>query len=228
MPDLQLLPIYSMRSVRQAGKGYFVDSQGNHFPSVTTILNVTKPAADRLALMQWRDRVGVETAQQVTGNASRRGSQTHKQIKHYLLNQSFSCPETVKPYWDSLTPVLEQLQQVRLVESGVFHDLLGYAGKVDCIASYQGTPCILDWKTADRPKGSIERLYDAPLQLAAYWGAANYCYADQGIELSAAAIVVAIPGQAAELFWLDSDLLLSLWQVWQVRVKQYYRLNGIW
>jgi genome maintenance exonuclease 1 len=228
MPDLHLLPSYSIRSVRQAGKSYFVDSQGNYFPSVTTILNATKPAADRLALMQWRDRVGTETAQKITGNASRRGSQTHKQIKHYLLNQPLPIREIVQPYWDSLLPVLEQLHQVRLVESGVFHTDLGYAGKVDCIASYQGMPCLLDWKTADRPKGSIDRLYDAPLQLAAYWGAANYCYGDQEMDLKAAAIVVAVPGQAAELFWLDLDLLLSLWQVWQNRVKQYYRMNGIW
>jgi genome maintenance exonuclease 1 len=219
----QLLPAVHARSVREGGRSYFVDDQGVRLPSVTTILNATKPQADREALARWRQRVGVAEASRISGTASRRGIMTHAQIKRYLLGVNRPCPEAAQPYWESLQPVLTKIQTVRLVESSVFHYDLRYAGKVDCVASYEGVPCICDWKTADQPKGSIDRLKDAPLQLAAYCGAVNHSYADQGLQLHHALLVVAIPAQAAEVFWFDAAEVGNYWQQWQERVEQFYR-----
>lgn len=223
-PD-QLLPSYQAKSVRANGRSYFVDSQGFQLPSVTTILNATKPKADRDALMRWRERVGDTEAKRISGTASRRGTLTHKHLKGYLLGDRLPCPEAAQPYWESLEPVLPHVHQVRLVEGFVFHYDLGYAGKVDCIASYDGVPCVFDWKTADRPKGSIDRLRDAPLQLAAYCGAINYCYAEHQIKLQHAALIVAVPQQPAEVFWFETDMMMEYWQQWQQRLAQFYRLR---
>lgn len=220
-PDL--LPAYHAKSVREGGQSYFVDDQGRRLPSVTTILNATKPQEDREALARWRQRVGVAEAGRISSAASRRGTQTHKQIQHYLLGDDRPCPESAQPYWDSLQSVLSDIEAVRLVESSVFHYDLGYAGKVDCVASFRGVPCVCDWKTADRPKESIDRLHDAPLQLAAYCGAINHAYAEQGVKLNHAAVVVAVPLQTAEVFWIDPDQMLIYWQQWQARVEQFYR-----
>lgn len=217
----QLLPRYQAKSVRSGGYSYFVDNQGLRLPSVTTILNATKPLEDRRALMQWRDRVGSTEAKRISGTASRRGTLTHKHLKDYLLGKQSLCPATVQPYWESLEPVLPHIQAVRLVEGFVFHYELGYAGKVDCIASYEGIPAVFDWKTADKPKGSVERLRDAPLQLAAYCGAANYCYAKE-IKIDHAALIVAIPHQPAEVFRFDAEAIAEYWQQWQARVAQFY------
>jgi genome maintenance exonuclease 1 len=224
MTDLQWLPIYRAKSIRQNGQNYIVDGQGVRLPSVTTILNATKPQADREALMRWRDRLGKTEANRIASTASRRGSLTHKQLKQYLLGEAILCPSTVQPYWDSLQPVLEKIQTVRLVEGFVFHPDLGYAGKVDCIASYNQIPCVFDWKTADQPKGSIERLYDGPVQLAAYCGAINHTYAAQGVKLSHAALIVAIPHHPAEVFWFAPEEMVQYWQQWQMRVNQFYRM----
>lgn len=218
----QLLPKYQAKSVRSGGYSYFVDNQGLQLPSVTTILNATKPLEDRRALMQWRDQVGDSEAKRISGTASRRGTLTHKHLKDYLLGKQSTCPATVQPYWESLEPVLPHVQAVRLVEGFVFHYELGYAGKVDCIASYEGIPSVFDWKTADKPKGSIERLRDAPLQLAAYCGAANYCYAGEEINLDHAALIVAIPNQPAEVFRFNPEAIAHYWQQWQARVAQFY------
>lgn len=223
LPSPQLLPVFSAKRVRDRGQSYLVDTEGRRLPSVTTILNATKPPEAKQALMNWRNRVGADEAKRISGNASRRGTQTHKHIKHYLLSQDVPRPPVVQPYWNSLAPVLEQIDRVRLVESCVFHYDLGYAGKIDCVASYEGTPCILDWKTADRPRKSLDRLNDAPLQLAAYCGAFNFSYADQEIHLAAAAIVVAVPDCPAELFWLEADQLQQYWQQWEQRVAQFNR-----
>jgi hypothetical protein len=222
LPKPQLLPAFHAKSVREGGQSYFLDVHGIRLPSVTTILNATKSKADREALAQWRQRVGMAEASRISGTASRRGTLTHKQIQHYLLGDDRPCPDAAKPYWESLQSVLPEIEAVRLVEGSVFHYDLGYAGKVDCVASYQNTPCVFDWKTADQPKGSIDRLYDAPLQLAAYCGAVNHSYAEQGIKLSHALVVVAVPMQPAEMFWFDSAQLVKYWQQWQERVDRFY------
>lgn len=127
----------------------------------------------RHRLNNWKSRVGIEEATRISSTASRRGTQTHKQIERYLLSENPVCPEASRPYWESIKPVLEDIDTIRLVEGSVFHYSKSYSGKVDCVASYKGIPCICEWKTADKPKGSIEHLYEYPLQLAAYLGAVN-------------------------------------------------------
>lgn len=223
MSDSLRLPRYTAKSVRDRGQQYYVNDQGDRIPSVTTILNATKPQAHREALAQWRDRVGAVEATRISGAASRRGTGTHKQIQRYLEGEPVTCSETVQPYWDSVEPVLQNLQEVRLVEGLVFHAGLGYAGQVDCVASYQNIPCLCEWKTADKPKQTLERLYDYPLQLVAYLGAVNQFYQEQGVNLAHGLIAIAIPGQAAELFWFDSELLADYWQQWEARVAEFWR-----
>ncbi|GAB4133550.1 MAG: hypothetical protein Fur0046_04440 [Cyanobacteria bacterium J069] len=188
-------------------------------------MNATKPLEARLALAQWRDRLGAAEAGRVATAASRRGSQTHAHIRRYLAGERPVCSEAVRPYWESLEPIVADIKNVRLLEAPVFHYDLGYAGKVDCVASYRGVPCVLDWKTGDRPKGSIERLYDGPLQLAAYCGAVNhYCEAEE-VPICEAMLVVAIPDQPAEVFWFKPEAIAQYWNQWQQRVADYYRLQ---
>jgi hypothetical protein len=129
----------------------------------------------------------------------------------------------VKPYWESLEPVLADIDGVHIVEEKVFHYDLAYAGQVDCVVNYRGQPCVVDWKTADAPKQSVERLYDGPLQLAAYCGAVNHAFPHLGLELKQAMLVVAVPGQPAEVFWFEPDVLSNYWAQWKRRVDQYYR-----
>lgn len=217
-----LLPAIAAKTVCTQGYRFFVDEQGRRLPSVTSILNATKPIEARKALARWRSRLGTEEVTRVATTASRRGTLTHHQIKTYLLGQEKTCPDAAQPYWKSLRPVLQDLDDVRLVENFVFHYDLGYAGRVDCLASYQGQSCLCDWKTADRPKGSLERLYDAPIQLAAYCGAVNHCYGDHGIQVQSALLVVALPDTEAEVFWLDADMMKQYWRQWHDRLQQFY------
>lgn len=224
--DIQLLPRLQAKSLRQNGSQYYVDAKGDRLPSVTTILNATKPQEARDRLMNWRQRVGVDEANQITSKASRRGTQTHKYIQRYLLGEDINCSDISHPYWESIEPVLQSIDTVKLVESPVFHYNLSYAGVVDCVASYQGIPCACEWKTADKPKGSIERLFDYPLQLAAYLGAVNHYYHDYSIKLEHALLVVAIPEMPAEVFWFEPAAMLDYWQQWQERLAAYWKLRG--
>lgn len=221
--NTQLLPSPQAKQVRENGSQYYVDTKGDRLPSVTTILNATKPQEDRDRLANWRQRVGAEAATQISGTASRRGTQTHKQIQRYLLGEKVTCSDTSRPYWESIEPILQDIDFVRLVEGSVFHYDLSYAGKVDCVASYRGIPCLCEWKTADKPKGSVERLYEYPLQLTAYLGAVNQYYQDCGIKLDYALIVVAIPEMPAEVFWFEPGAMTDYWRQWEQRVAQYWQ-----
>lgn len=225
-PALQLLPCPQAKSVRENGNQYYFDAKGDRLPSVTTILNATKPQEDRDRLASWRQRVGATEANRVSGTASRRGTQTHKQIQRYLLGKDSPCPDASRPYWESIEPILQDIDAVRLIESPVFHYYLSYAGRVDCVASYKGVPCVCEWKTADKPKGVVERLYEYPLQLSAYLGAVNQYYQDYGVKLDHALLVVAIPGMPAEVFWFEPVAMTDYWQQWEQRVAEYWRRRG--
>lgn len=238
MPQRELWPAIAAKRVRQNGRTYFVPSAGRsannqpaiqhiqdniQFPSVTSVLNATKSQADRDALARWKARVGTAEAGRISSSASRRGTRTHKLVKEFLLDDSWPEAEATSPYWDSIAPVLDDLDVVHLVENYVFHADLCYAGRVDCVARYQDTLCVLDWKTADRPKESVKQLRDSPLQLAAYCGAINQTYADTGLKINHAAVVVAIAHQPAEIFWFDPDDLLDYWHDWTERLAKFHR-----
>ncbi len=217
----QWLPRCEGRTVRQQGNQWIATAQGYRFPSVTAILNATRPREHLEALAAWRQRVGMAEAASIASAASRRGTGTHRQIQHFLEGKPVDCTAHVQPYWESFLPVLQTLRAVRLVEGYVFHGDLGYAGQVDCIASYQGVPCVCEWKTADRPKGSVDRLYDYPLQLAAYCGAANATYSAHHLHITHALLVVGIPHHPAEVFWFLPDDLAGYWNQWQQRLTTY-------
>ncbi|MGA7938141.1 MAG: exonuclease [Kovacikia sp.] len=222
------LPVYRAKQVREHGRQFYVDDRGSRLPSVSTILQATRPPEQREALAQWQQRIGIEEATRITSAASRRGTGTHKQVERYLRGEAVVSPEHIRPYWESLKPVLHGIEAVRLVEGTVFHHDLGYAGKVDCVASYQGTPCLCEWKTADRPKESLDRLYDYPLQLVAYWGAVNFSYQAYEVDLRHALIAIAIPHLPAEVFWFDLDSITHFWQEWEERVAIFWRRRGGW
>ena len=222
----QWLPIHTAKQVKQNGKQYYLDDRNRSLPSVSTILNATRSPEQRQALANWQQRVGTEVAAEITTAASRRGTGTHKQIQRWLQGEAVACPEHIQPYWESIKPVLLGVEDVRLVEGLVLHEALGYGGKVDCVASYEGVPCLCEWKTADRPKRKLEYLNDYPLQVAAYWGAVNQFYRDQGVQLDHAMLAIAIPDQAAEVFWFDAAAIAPYWQQWEERVAIFWRRLG--
>ena len=216
------LPRANAKQLRANGKQYYLDANGNKLPSVSTILNATKPQEDRERLYNWRQRVGVTEANQISGAASRRGTGTHKQIQRYLEGKKAVCPDAIIPYWQSIEPVLQEISNIKLVEGTVFNYDLKYAGIVDCVASFRDVPCICEWKTADKPKGSIERLYDYPLQIAAYFNAVNSYYQEYAIKLNHALLVVAIPDLPAEVFWFEPEAMETYSQQWEERVAKFW------
>ena len=66
------------------GKRFYSTPDGKNLPSVTTILDKTKPQEKIEALNQWRRRVGIEKAQQITTEAANRGTCMHTYLEQYV------------------------------------------------------------------------------------------------------------------------------------------------
>lgn len=191
--------------------------QGQVYPSVTSILAATKPQKDRLALQKWRQRIGTQQAQQITVDASRRGISLHVAIKNYLQQQLIATEIETNPYWYSIKPILDRVEQVHLVESAVYHSLYQYAGCFDCLGVWEGKLCVFDWKTAYQPK-KIEWITDYFLQVTAYIKAINYLY---NIDIDRGIIAISIAEQPAQIFNLDAKDLAYYWQQFVSRLQRW-------
>ena len=189
--------------------------EGEAYPSVSTILSATKPISDRLALQKWRKRVGYQKAQQISTQACKRGTSIHTAINYFLEGKEL--PEDVPDnlYWHSIEPVLESVSQVHLLESAVYHQEQGYAGRLDCVGEWQGELCVFDWKTASKPK-KLEWITDYCLQVTAYTAAVNNLY---HVQIDRALIAIALEEHPAQLFLLDEEALSLYWQQFLVRLR---------
>ena len=77
-------------------------------------------------------------------------------------------------YMQSVEHVLDDIGEVKALETSIVHLPLGYVGTFDCLAEYKGTLCLIDWKTSGKLKSSLADCYDYPLQVVAYAGAVNH------------------------------------------------------
>jgi hypothetical protein len=66
------------------GRRLYATPDGKRLPSVTTVLDRTKPEEKRIALENWKRRVGHEQAQQITTEAANRGTRMHTYLEHYV------------------------------------------------------------------------------------------------------------------------------------------------
>ena len=65
------------------GKRYYVTPKGNKYISITTLLsNLSK-----VAIQEWRERVGETKANKITRQASSRGTRLHSLCESYIQNQ---------------------------------------------------------------------------------------------------------------------------------------------
>jgi hypothetical protein len=86
-------------------------------------------------------------------------------------------------------------------------------------------PTLLDWKTADKIRNPA-KMYEYSLQVAAYTAAANYVYKPQGLNITRALIVVAIPDEAPQIEELCPRKLTQYMQHFEARIKRFTRARG--
>ena len=104
--------------------------------------------------VNWRKKVGNETADKITKAATKRGTDMHTLTEHYLKNDQ-ELPE-VPPISEFLFKIakgeLNKINNIYALEGPLYSKELGIAGTVDCIAEYNGELAIIDFKTSKKPK----------------------------------------------------------------------------
>lgn len=189
-------------------------------PSVTTILSGSR---DNTGLQLWRESVGEERADFISSLACHRGTRHHEAIERFLTDGTepeFNFLQT--PYWKSSRKFLDSVEHTLLLEGAVWHPD-GFAGTLDAIAYLSdddNQPTLLDWKTADSER-KPDKLYEYSLQCAAYVTAANHVYANQGLHITRAKIVVAIADSSAQIETIEADALKQLYRHFLARVQRY-------
>ena len=123
--------------------------EGN-YPSITTVLSILSEEA----IQKWRKRVGDDEANRVGTRASNRGTQVHSIVEKFLRNEDYNdyMPH-IKQSLSNLAPILtERIGTIYGLEVPLYSRHLGVAGRVDCVAEFDGVPSIIDFKTSKRIK----------------------------------------------------------------------------
>lgn len=167
--------------VTEDGQRLYSAPDGRKLPSVTTILDKTKPEESRRALNEWKARVGTEKAQQITTEAANRGTRMHSYLEHYVktgeIKEAGSNPYAWASHAMAMTVIQQGLKNVEEfwgVEVPLYFPGL-YAGTTDGCGIHLGEEAILDYKQTNRPKRE-EWIDDYKLQLVAYALAHNEVY----------------------------------------------------
>ena len=214
------------------GRRYYVTPTGERVPSVTTILDRTKPAEARQALAEWRKRVGEDRAQQITTEAANRGTRMHKWLENYVQTGDAGTPGTHPESQRS------HRMAMKIIESGFknvsevwgnevplyFPEL--YAGTTDCVGVHGGEEAILDFKQTNKPKRR-EWIDDYFLQLTAYALAHNEVH---GTKIRKGVVMMSVrPADESEPEYQEFVLEpkdFDMWtQRWCDRVSEYYRIR---
>jgi len=217
------------------GRRLYATPDGQNLPSVTTILDATKSQETVEALRQWRKRVGVERATQITTEAANRGTKMHTVLEHWIKD-GVKPQLPSNPFHHASWHMADVVISNGLANCSEFWGLevplyfpSVYAGTTDCVGMHGNTPSIIDFKQSNRVK-KREHIGDYFLQLCAYAEAHNQLWAtniNRGVIMMCVKpqlneqLTMTAPPQYLEFILEDSEWEFYR-QEWWRRVEQYY------
>ena len=194
---------YDLETETINGKRFYKTPEGLLYPSVTTI--TSQHGKDKI--LEWRKRVGEEEANRISTRASNRGTKVHKICENYLNNEEDyartnpahihkTMPDSIAMF-KSLQPLLdEHVNNIHALEIPLYSHHLKVAGRVDCIAEYDGKLSIIDFKTSGKLKEEswIKGYF---MQCSAY----AVMYEERtGIPVSQIVIMIAVDSEYPQVF----------------------------
>ncbi len=146
---------------------YYQTPSGTIYPSITTILQKTQSLEKQQSLQNWREQE--MASDYITQEAAIVGSETHKLIENYLNNEEIfeKFKLLSEAHFKNLLPFLNKINDIHGIELRLFSDKMRLAGTSDCIAKYDGTLSIIDYKTK-RSNQREEWLTDHFIQATSY------------------------------------------------------------
>jgi genome maintenance exonuclease 1 len=124
---------------------------GDWVPSITSVTSFY----NRQIFVKWRERVGIEEANRITKKATARGTDFHEAAQGYLENKELNWDDflpATKFMFHHAKPYLDKINNIHAIERTLYSEYLGLAGRVDCIAEYEGELAVIDFKTSEKIK----------------------------------------------------------------------------
>jgi ATP-dependent exoDNAse (exonuclease V) beta subunit len=163
------------------GRFYQIDKD-TKYPSITTILGAS---GDKEWLQDWRNMLGSKKADKESKRCADRGTAVHKLAEDYLNNvKKFDDNHKIEniKLFNQLKFKLNKIDNIKAQEVALFSKNLEVAGRVDCIADFNGIPSIIDFKTSNKTKIK-ENIEDYFSQAIFYMIAYNEMYNDDITQL---------------------------------------------
>jgi len=135
-------------------KRHYLTPEGKAYPSITTVLSILSEES----IAKWRERVGEEEADRISYRAATRGTAVHEIIEKYINNEedfkNGYTPDILSSFLDLQRILDSRIGRVYAQEAPLYSDHLGVAGRVDCVAEFDGKLSIIDFKTSKKAKKS--------------------------------------------------------------------------
>ena len=176
---------------------YPIPGADKYYPSVTSITSFKNAAF----FAGWRKRIGEEEANRITSRATQRGTAFHSMAEDYFkddLNTDrylANNPLSVRMFQSAKT-TLDRINNIHCLETFLYSHYLGLAGRVDCIAEFDGELAVIDFKTSTKEKQEqyIEHYY---VQETAY---AAMFLERSGIEVKKIVTLIAVEDGSIQVF----------------------------
>lgn len=213
---------FAQSTTNEDGSRVYVNATGVAYPSATTVLSVLS----RDAIAAWKRRVGDEEANKISSQSSTRGTKIHSLAECYLKNEDLEqkIAEVKASLLDielfsKFKHVLSAIDNIHCQELALYSDHLRMAGRVDCIAEFEGRRAVIDFKTANKAKEK-EHIHSYFMQAAAY----AIMYEERtGIPVPWLVILIAVENDNPQVFIERRDN----WTKELLRTRDYYE-KGYW
>ena len=122
------------------------------YPSISTICSFR----NRKSIAEWRARVGAEEANKISKRATTAGTTVHSMIEDYLNNEldigKYADKHLAKILYTLAKQMLARINNIHFQEAPLYSHEFAIAGRVDCIAEFDGKLSIIDFKTSSKEK----------------------------------------------------------------------------
>ena len=206
------------------GRRMYSTPDGLAVPSVTTILDKTKPEQAKKALREWKKRVGETKAAEITKEAAGRGTRMHAWLEQYVKEDRIDEPGS-NPYSQQSHKManiiveqgLDKMEECWGTEVPLYFPQV-YAGTTDCLGVYNGKPAIIDFKQTNKPK-KTEWIGDYFMQLCAYAAAHNEVH---GTDIKQGVILMCSKDFQFQTWVIEGKDFAEYNRQWWSRVGEYY------
>ena len=202
----------------ETGRLYEVASN-TAYPSITTVLSKT---SDKSNLIRWRKRGGEDHANKITKAATTRGTSMHQLCENYLLNEPLDDLGSTSGelLFRGIRPQLNDIDNIRCLETPLFSTIFKVAGTVDCIAEYKNKLSVIDFKTSAREK-KTEWIEDYFIQGCFYFMAYRELTGEMPEQVC---IMISVQDGTMQNFTLSPYDVIKYTNLLKERIKEY---NGI-